>query len=71
MRDLLTVVDCYTQWLEAFPLLNIEAVTWVWAIIAGWISCFGSPRDLTADQGSQFTSASWRKMNHLLGISLP
>ena len=33
------------------------------------MACFGVPGDLTSDQGRQFISGLWSKLNGLLGIS--
>jgi len=54
-RYLFTVVDRSSRWLEALPTQNITAAT----LVAGWISRYGVPAQLTLDRGTQFTLAIW------------
>jgi hypothetical protein len=50
-RYLLTCIDRFTRWPEAFPLTNIDAASVAQTFVAGWISRFGTPLRLTNDQG--------------------
>ena len=45
------------------------AATCAAIFLCGWIARFGIPSRVITDQGSQFTSALWREMASLLGIS--
>jgi hypothetical protein len=56
-RYLFTVVDRSSLWLEALPMPDIAATSCADALIAGWISRYGVPAQLTSDRGTQFTSA--------------
>jgi len=47
---LLVVVDCFSKWMEAFPLTDQEASTCMRAMYNGFFSRFGLPRQLHSDQ---------------------
>ena len=67
-RYLFTMIDRYTRWIEAVPLVTMTAEECAKALLRSWISRFGVPGDITTDQGRQFTSALWAEMNTMLGI---
>jgi transposase InsO family protein len=67
-RYLFTVVDRSSRWLEALPMRDIAATSCADALIAGWISRYGVPAQLTSDRGTQFTSAIWDALCQQLGI---
>ena len=62
------MVDRYTRWIEAIPLVTMTAEECAKALLRCWVSRFGVPGDITTDQGRQFTSALWAEMNTMLGI---
>ena len=66
---LLTVVDRYSRWVEAFPLTDITASSCASAFLRGWLSRFGVPAHIITDQGRQFVSGLWREVMSLLGIT--
>jgi hypothetical protein len=69
---LLTVIDRWTSWPEAFPLsVSGEAASaqaCAKHLINQWIPRFGVPDVVTSDRGSQFTSELWASMCRLMGI---
>ncbi len=67
-RYLFTVVDRSLRWLEALPMRDIAAASCAEALIAGWISRYRVPAQLTSDRGTQFTSAIWEALCQQLGI---
>ncbi|KAI5714485.1 hypothetical protein M8J77_000564 [Diaphorina citri] len=67
---MLTCVDRYTRWLEAYPLPDQTAETVAQAFFDGWISRFGTPQYLVTDQGRNFMSALFKEVSALLGIEL-
>ncbi len=68
-RYLVTCIDRFTRWPEAFPIPSITAETVARAFVTGWIARFGTPATLTTDRGSQFESALWKELMVLLGTS--
>ena len=63
---LLTCIDCFTRWPDAFQMpdrLQTLALTFT----SGWIARFGVPSTITTDCGRQFESPLWSKLLQLLG----
>ncbi len=65
---LLTCVDRFTRWPEAFPLVNITAECVACAFTSGWIARFGVPSTVVTDRGRQFESNLWTQLSHIFGI---
>ncbi|BHF84036.1 hypothetical protein SprV_0902718600 [Sparganum proliferum] len=66
---LLTCVDRYTRWVEAIPLLNVQAETIVKAFVSRWVAMFGAPSTVTTDRGAQFESALFQTLLNFLGCT--
>ena len=69
-RYILTVVDRFTRWPEAIPLVGAQTTTCAKALALHWIARFGVPAELTSDRGSQFTSELWATLSQLNGTRL-
>ncbi|GBN45416.1 hypothetical protein AVEN_8262-1, partial [Araneus ventricosus] len=65
---LLTSVDRFTRWPEAFPLPNQSASTVAEVLFSGWISRFGVSDAITTDQGQNFESDLFHALEKFLGI---
>ena len=64
---LLTCVDRFTRWPEAFPTSAISADVVAQAFSQGWIAHFGVPSTIITDRGRQFESKLWSSLMALLG----
>jgi len=67
-RYLLTMIDAYTRWVEAFPLTDITAESVSKAFLYQWISRFGPPLHLVTDRGTQFNSEIMHYLNLFFSI---
>ncbi|VDM05907.1 unnamed protein product [Schistocephalus solidus] len=59
---ILVMVDYFTKWTEAKPLLPQNAASVANAINRTWISHWGSPLSLNSDCGSNFESQLMREV---------
>ena len=66
---LLTVKDCFTRWLEAFPTKKIDAQEVIRLLETEIFARFGHPRQIHSDQGSQFTSRMMQEICKLCDIT--
>jgi hypothetical protein len=67
---ILTIVDAYTRFGLAFAITNVTTRIIATTIIQKWISIFGMPKSILADNGSGFGSKIMRMIMHLLGIKM-
>lgn len=65
---LLTVVDRFSRWPEAFPIENMTAETCARVFCDNWIARFGVPTILTTDRGRQFESTLFDALSKLIGM---
>ena len=64
---LFTIIDRFTHWPEAIPMVNISAESCSRALLSGWLSCFSIPKDITSDRGRQFVSDLWSQLLDMIG----
>ena len=68
MKNVLVVVDHFTQYVQAFVTRNQMARTTAWVLYNEYFSVFGFLQRLMSDQGTGFTSKVIKAMCSLLGI---
>lgn len=65
---ILTIVDHFSRWAEAYPIRNQEASTVARVLVNEFISRFGCPKQLLSDQGPCFEARLFQDICALLGI---
>jgi len=65
---LLTAIDRFTRWPEAFPLINMSAYVVADKLVSQWFSRFGIPDIVTTDQGRQFESQLFATLSQTYGL---
>lgn len=68
-RYLLTAIDRYTRWPEAWPLERITAEEVAEKFFSGWVARYGAPAKVTTDQGRQFESQLFRALGSCVGFA--
>ena len=68
MKNVLLVVDHFTQYVQAFVTQNQTTRTTAQVLYNEYFSVFGFPQRLMSDQGTGFTSKVIQAMCSLLGI---
>ena len=68
-RYLFTVVDRFSRWPEAIPLIEATSISCCRALLRSWVSRHGAPDEIITDRGAQFTSAMWSDMVAGLGAT--
>jgi hypothetical protein len=57
------MIDYFTKWANAVPLVNKEAPTVAEGIFNGWYLQYGLPNSIHTDQGSEFTNDVLKHLN--------
>src|SRR6218665_1709653 len=53
-KYILTVIDHFSRWAEAYPIRNQESLTVASTLLGQWISRYGCPKQILTDQGPCF-----------------
>ena len=67
-KYLLTMVDRFTRWPVAVPLVDCTTQSVVDGFSFGWVQHFGVPHTITTDRGLQFTSDIFQQLAKIWGI---
>ncbi|KAA3670762.1 uncharacterized protein DEA37_0015019, partial [Paragonimus westermani] len=67
-KYILVIVEYFTKWCEAFPMLNHEAPTITLLFLNEWVARFGTPIELRSDQGAAFESRLLEEICRMLRI---
>ena len=67
-KYILTAIDYFSRWTEAFPIRNQEAATVAKVLVEQVFVRFGVPLQILSDQGPNFESGLFQEMCRLLGI---
>ena len=63
------IINRFTRWPEAVPILDKTTQTVPQAFVSGWISCFGIRSTITMDKGKQFESSLSQQLIQLSGCN--
>ena len=67
-NHLLTIIDPFSEWLEAIPLNDSSAETIAHQFLFNWIARFGCPKVLTTDRGASLIESAFTNIHRLLRI---
>ena len=67
-KYILTAIDYFTRWAEAFPLHNQEATTVAKVLVNNVFARYGLPMQLISDQGPNFESNLFQEMCTWMGV---
>ena len=67
-KYLLTIVDRFSRWPEAFPLQDMSSNTCARAFVRHWLPRFGIPDEVITDRGTQFVGGAWAELMTSLGV---
>lgn len=65
---ILTLVDYFSKWAEAFPIRNQEAATVAKVLLDRVIACYGMPLQILTDRGTNFESQLFNELCRCLDI---
>lgn len=67
MTHILTIVDRFTRWPEAYAISDTSTRTIAEVFVENYVSRFGCPKEITTDRGCQFESRLFAEITRLLG----
>lgn len=68
-RYILTMIDHFSRFAEAFPVRNQEAGTVAKVLVEQWITRYGCPLQILTDQGPCFEAELFKDLCRLLAVS--
>ena len=67
-KHILTVIDYFTRWAEAFAIRTPDALTVARVLVEQVFTRYGCPRQLLSDQGGCFEAELFQHLCQLLGV---
>ena len=67
---LMVVIDRFSRFIHAIPLVGIFSKECVSAFIHNWVALFDCPEKIFCDRGTQFISSLWHEMCRFLGCQI-
>ena len=67
-RYLLTMVDRFTRWPVAVPMVDCTTQSVLDGFAFGWAQNYGVPSTVTSDRGAQFSSELFKQLTQIWGI---
>ena len=67
-KYILTAIDYFSRWAEAFPLRNQEATTVAEVLVNQVFTRFGVPMQIISDQGPNFESKLFQDLCSMMGV---
>ena len=68
-RYILTMIDCFTRFAVAVPLVDQSAEVVIASVLGSYITVYGTPRRILTDQGRNFESDQFAQFCNLFRIS--
>ena len=68
-RYILSLIDCFTRFAVAVPLVDQSTEVVIASVIGHYITVYGTPRRILIDQGRNFESEQFAKFCNLFRIS--
>jgi transposase InsO family protein len=69
-KYILTVKDCFTRWIEAFPIVAATALATIDILVKEIFCRYGVPEIIHSDRGNQFTSNLFHSVAQEYGIQV-
>lgn len=69
-RYALTIIDRYTRWPTAIPIIDASAKSVARALLEGYIQQYGVPTKIVSDQGPCFIATLFKDLSQLLGTAI-
>src|SRR5258705_13476086 len=67
-KYILVVIDYFTKWVEAYPMVRQDAVNIAYIFVKEWLCRYGMPSVILTDRGTQFESEIFSTICKNFGI---
>ena len=66
---ILTVIDYFTKWAEAYPIRYCKATTVAIVLVENWLTRLAMPKEIISDQGTEFVGEQFTELCKFLNMS--